>query len=484
VEDITERLARLSPARRRLLELQRGGTIERSAAPASSPLPLTPEQETVWRRIERAPRAFYNWGLPVRLLGELDVPALERTMTTLVARHDALRARIVEDGGLSQQIAAPTPVSLPLIDLQHVPEAERDAAALVRVTELCSVRLDPRGDQLWQASLLRVRPREHVLVLLVDELVCDDRSRILLMKELVELYESDRAGRPARLPELEVSYGDYVRRRRRWLTGAEAARQTRGWADSLTGARTLELAAGPWVPERSHNGAPLSYEPEAPLIRAIGELVASEDVSLYNVMLAAFSTLLATAAGRTDVVITTHTFNRLEAASERLVGNFLTDLLMRCRWTGDPTFRELLGVARRVTLEAYDRKETPVWDVAADLGWDDYRLRSPLGQYLLAVHDDSNPLPTPEGDLDMQFEYVYLGQLFGDLGLFSYHNLGEGRLAVRLEYDVRLFDEAALVRFRDALDVLLTRVSARPDDRLSTLMAGLAWLDPGQVASH
>jgi hypothetical protein len=85
-------------------------------------------------------------------------------------------------------------------------------------------------------------------------------------------------------------------------------------------------------------------------------------------------------------------------------------------------------------------------------------------------------MPLPEGSLEARFESIYLGQLFGDLGLFAYHNLGAGRLAIRLEHDVRLFDEAAVARLRDALDALLTRASARPDARLSALLAGVTWL--------
>jgi hypothetical protein len=478
VDDLADRLAQLSPARRRLLELRRSRTQGPPPAPASSPLPLTPEQETVWRRIQRAPEAYYNWGLPLRLLGDLSVPALERALAALVARHDALRARIVEDAGPSQLIAAPAPVSLPVVDLQQVPEAERDAAARSRVEDLCRLRLDPRGDRLWQATLLRLRPREHVLVMLVDELVCDDRSRIVLMRELPELYEAETAGRPHRLPELEVGYGDYVRRRRRWLAGEEAASQAAAWTDALTGAQPLRLASGPWLAERTFLGARVFYQPPDALIRALRALVAAEGTSLYMCLLAAFSGLLATAAGRTDVVVTTHTFNRLGPASERLVGNFLADLLMRCRWTGDPTFRELLGVVRRVTLDAYARKEVPVGSVAGGLGWDDFRLRSPLGQYFLAAHDDRIPPPPAGGSLETRFEPVSTGRFFGDLGLFAYHDLAAGRLAVRFEHDVRLFDEATVVRLRDALDALLTRSTARPDARLSVLTAGLPWLEP------
>jgi hypothetical protein len=118
----------------------------------------------------------------------------------------------------------------------------------------------------------------------------------------------------------------------------------------------------------------------------------------------------------------------------------------------------------------------PVWSVAGGLGWDDFRLRSPLGQYFLAAHDDGIP-PPPAGVLETRFEPVSAGRFFGDLGLFAYHNLGAGRLSVRLERDVRLFDEAAVARLRDALDALLTRVTARPVARLSALLADVSWLD-------
>src|SRR5262249_16859236 len=145
-------------------------------------------------------------------------------------------------------------------------------------------------------------------------------------------------------------------------------------------------------------------------------------------------------------------------------------------WSGDPTFRELLGLAREATVATYTRKEVPVWDVVERLGWGDFARRSPFCQYYLATHDDSNPLTAPAGSLEVRFEPVYLGRLFGDLGLFAYHNLAETRLALRLEYDIGLFDEPDVARLGESLDALLSRAAARPDARLSTLLSGLGWL--------
>jgi len=486
VGDLASRLERLTPAQRRLLELRRGPR-EGEAAPGAEPagwpepghrlVPLTPEQEAVWRRYQSTPKTFYNWGLPLRLRGDLDVPAMEDTVTALAHRHEALRARIVDEGGLSQRIAPPAPVPLPVVDLQHVPEADRDAAARAWVVDFVGERLDPRGDRLWRAGIVRLRPREHVLVLLVDELVCDDRSRIVLMRELVEIYEARRAGRPPRLAELTLGYVEHIRRRRRWLDGAEAARQARAWRAELAGAELLPLAGHrPRGRERTFRGARLFYDVPPALLRGVRALIEHEGVSLYMCLQAAFSALLAMEGGRSDVVLTTHVFNRVGAGSEHLVGNHLTHLLVRCRWTGDPSFRELLRVARQATLAAYSRKELPVWDVVAGLGWADYSQRSPIGQFYVVAHDDADPLAGAVGSLETRFEPVYLGRYPGELGVYAYHNSEEGRLRVRIEYDVELFDEPIALRFRDSLDALLARVAAHPERPLSALLAGLSWL--------
>src|SRR5438067_3341301 len=86
--ELAARLERLTPEQRRLFELRRRRT-----------LPLGPEQEQAWRRAVSMPETGYNYAIPLRLTGDLDVPALEAALTAVIERHPALRAGIGVEAG-------------------------------------------------------------------------------------------------------------------------------------------------------------------------------------------------------------------------------------------------------------------------------------------------------------------------------------------------------------------------------------------------
>ena len=76
-------------------------------------------------------------------------------------------------------------------------------------------------------------------------------------------------------------------------------------------------------------------------------------------LLAAFQTLLFRYTGRDDLVIGSPTAGRNEVELEALIGFFVNTFAIRTNLSGNPTFRELLGRVREVTLEAYDCQEVP-----------------------------------------------------------------------------------------------------------------------------
>src|SRR5947209_5678511 len=69
--------------------------------------------------------AVYNVPLAKRLRGRLDLHALDRALTALVERHEALRTVFTSIEGVPHQLVGPLqPSPLEMIDLTGTPDAE------------------------------------------------------------------------------------------------------------------------------------------------------------------------------------------------------------------------------------------------------------------------------------------------------------------------------------------------------------------------
>src|SRR6185295_12720413 len=79
----------------------------------------------------------YNLTGGLRMLGALDVVALERALSEIVRRHAVLRTAFVEgEKGPEQRILAPEPVVLEVLDLGSGDEPER----MARLTDWARVQ--------------------------------------------------------------------------------------------------------------------------------------------------------------------------------------------------------------------------------------------------------------------------------------------------------------------------------------------------------
>ena len=107
------RIAALSPEKRALL-------LKRLP-------PLSVSQRQIWQSDLRDDGATHVMPLPVRLVGPLDVGALERSITEVVRRHEVLRTCFpLLDGEPVQMLLPAQAVSLELVDLtHHEPDARR-----------------------------------------------------------------------------------------------------------------------------------------------------------------------------------------------------------------------------------------------------------------------------------------------------------------------------------------------------------------------
>ncbi|HYO62150.1 MAG TPA: amino acid adenylation domain-containing protein, partial [Pyrinomonadaceae bacterium] len=131
-------------------------------ASRSGSLPLSFAQQRLWFVDQLEPGSTsYNVPAAVRLTGALDVTALERTLAEIVRRHEVLRTTFsVMNGEPVQVINEARPVSLPVIDLSHMEEAEREAEAVRLAREEAALPFDLATGPLVRASLVRLSGKE------------------------------------------------------------------------------------------------------------------------------------------------------------------------------------------------------------------------------------------------------------------------------------------------------------------------------------
>ncbi|HEV2705170.1 MAG TPA: amino acid adenylation domain-containing protein, partial [Pyrinomonadaceae bacterium] len=432
--------------------------------------PLSFAQQRLWFLDQLDPGNFtYNIPLAVRLRGKLNVAALERSLTEIVRRHETLRTTFaLVEGEPVQIVAPPAPVSLPVVDLRHLPEAERERQVRQMAEDEAMRPFNLAEGPLFRVNLLKVEEEHHIALLTIHHIVSDEWSKAVLMRELGELYNAFARGLPSPLAELPIQYRDFARWQRQWLKGEVLESQLSFWKEQLQGLPPLlELPADrPRTAIKTLDGARQQFILSPALSAALKTLAAREGATLFMVMLAAFKALLYRYTGQRDIVVGTPTAGRTRAETEDLIGFFINTLVLRTELTGRLSFRELLAKVREVCLGAYAHQDLPFEKLVEELQPERDTSRNPLFQVAFQI------LNTPRGSLNLSdlslepLESSIKATKF-DITL-SMVDTPQG-LGGSLVYSSELFDETTIKRLISHFQTMIEGIVADPEKPISTL---------------
>jgi amino acid adenylation domain-containing protein len=434
-------------------------------------LPLSFAQTRLWLLDRLQPgSAAYNMPMAYRLRGRLQPGALADSLGEIVRRHEALRTRFLGGtDGPAQVVDPPEALVLPQVDLAGLPEPARRWEE-ERLTGAEALRpFDLARGPLLRPLLLRAGGSEWVLVLAMHHIVSDGWSMGVLLRELAALYGAALAGRPSPLPELPVQYADFAVWQREWLQGEVLEGQLAYWRERLAGhPPVLELPADrPRPAVQTFRGAvePLLLEAEAS--GRLADLSRRRGAPLFMTALSGFLALLHRYTGQTDLLVGTPTAGRNRVELEGLIGFFVNTLVLRTDASGDPTFEELLGRVREVSLGAYAHGDLPFERLVEELAPQRDLSHSPLFQVLFVLQTESvTALPRIAG---LEIEGLELSLEAAKFDLTVALEEGPEGLAGALEYNLDLFDATTARRMAGHLRNLLAGAAAHPGGRLSEL---------------
>jgi acyl carrier protein len=455
------------------LETESVGTEQQAAspllpAPRDQPLPLSFSQEMMWVLAQLQPDVpYYNHTFALRWSGSLNCAALEQALQEIVRRHEIWRTTYTTMDGLPVQVVqAATKLTLCRIDLQNLPEADREAEAIRQMTEDVQRPFDLKADLLLRSTLVQYTETEYQLFITLHHISYDGLSLSIFLQELEALYTAFHAGKPSPLPELPIQYADYAVWQRCWLQPDILEPHLAYWRQQLADLPTLQLPTDyPQPANPTFAGASLSLAFSKELTDKLKALCRKESVTLFITLQAAFQTLLARYTGQTDIPVGFITAGRDHPELENVLGFFANFLVLRTDLSGNPSFRTLLARVREVALAAYTHQHVP-FQKLVEVSRSDRRLgQNSLYQVMLLLDP---PMSNDTSGWTLEYPSpVDNGTVTCDLLI----TLSEGAdgLTGQLSYSTELFSAETIARMAGHFQTLLEGVVTNPDETLAAL---------------
>lgn len=461
--------AQLSDRKRTLVEKSVCDQFEITRRAPNEAIPLSYEQEQVWLHAQLATNLpLYNEPGTIHYLGDLDVPALEKSFNEILRRHEAWRTCFeIVDGIPVQKVQPSLRVSLPVLDLRAFPTERREFEALRIATEDARKPIDLAKAPLFRTRLMRLGNEEYRLYLTLSHIIFDGFAiyRVLL-PELSTLYESFAAGRQSPLPELSVQYADYACWQRRNITEKTLAQDLDYWKRELAG----PLPESYLPVDRQRVGPPTfcgstyAFRLSSRLNSALITLSRSQGTTLFQILLAGFAALLCRYSDEPIIPIGSLTAGRKLHGAQALLGYFVNTVVLRLDLSGDPSFRDLVKRVRNVALGALEHDNLPFEHLVRELRATRGSSHNPLFQAMFSL---APPLPKLDPAWQMTTTDVDPGVSKYDLH-FEIDQRGD-EILPRFHYSTDLFDPATIARMANHWMNLLEGAAANPDLRVSQL---------------
>jgi amino acid adenylation domain-containing protein len=433
-------------------------------APDPENPPLTSAQKRLYFIAELDRRSFaYHLHTTLLLDGALNIAALERAFTAVIARHVPLRTVIrVVDGEPVGRTRPATDFRLSAVELPKAPADWRQ-----RLTEIAKAEssrpFNLQRDIMLRARLVAISPTRHALLVTMHHISADGWSIGVLTRELQAFYQRYAAD-PGdwSLPSPCYGYADFAYSIDQWSKSAGAEEDVGYWLSRLAA-----LPETPMLPPDKPRPARMSYRGASLDVVAAGtaaddlrRLRREQNVTMFMLMQAAVAVLFSRRGAGPDVIFGTAVANRPLAELSELIGMFVNTVVCRVAVPEGETFSDLLDRVRRDTFDDLEHQHVPFETIVKRLNPRRSTDAMPLFQLMLVVQNNDPPALALEGMSITRFRLVENTAKVDILLEVLEH---DDDIQFRWTYNTDLFAKETIAEIAGQLNQLLADLAADLD---------------------
>jgi amino acid adenylation domain-containing protein len=310
-------------------------------------------------------RGNYVQQLVITCHQALDGAALRAAWLALVQRHGALRTSFVigESTLPRQRVHDDVQLAVAIADWRGLGPDERDRRWHQLLVAERATGFELTYPPLMRVAICRLASEQTRILWSYHHAILDGRSRLLLLRELFELYDEHLAGesveRPAPAPfeafaEWAAGRGGDPATEEFWrgvLAGVDAPTPAPG-----SGSRDAGATAGEGGPSA------ISRRLDAQLSDAVRSMASTRDVTAATVLQGAYAMLLAQEADSDDLLFVTTRAGRRSAPfdAQEMVGLLMVTSPVRLRLSAGETVGQWLARVREFSLGVRDFEHVPL----------------------------------------------------------------------------------------------------------------------------
>lgn len=434
-----------------------GGPIERT-------VPSTEAQREVFiaSLMGNDASCAYNESVSLELKGQLNIASIERAVTSLLERHEALRGCMSADG-TRVIILDQSTIKLQFLDLASMPAAQR-TNELGRFAERdMTTPFDLLNGPIFRATLIRIGAEEHLLRLTGHHVLVDGWSLGIMMADISKLYSGAALDPATPFSEFAIAVIDHQKT-------SEHTDTERFWLDQFKGgAPRLDLPADKSRPRmKTYSGNRIDIELDGELTLKLKELATRSGASLVTMLLTCYEMLIHHITGQSDIVIGLPAAGQNDFGMKHLVGHCVNLLALRSRIDEERPFLDHLKERRTAVLDASDHQKYTFGTLVRKLNVPREPGRIPLVPVVFNIDMNMDDGVAFKG---LTHRFISNARRFENFELFLNATGSEKHLTLEWSYNTDLFNEATVRGWMNDLKGIIERAHAAPTQRIATLVA-------------
>ncbi|MDB6070739.1 MAG: amino acid adenylation protein [Verrucomicrobiales bacterium] len=385
-QDIEEILTAFSES---IAALQAGGFFPAvsSAEPGASAgdgefaaleAPTTPAQQEMFIASQLSADAALacHESLSLCLTGPLDTEILTKALTTLVQRHDSLRATFSADGQLMRfnpdasvnfretSLGAHVAVGSGAAENVGTAAESEERLDAIRAEEFLTP-FDLEAGPLHRFLLVRTGPETAELIFTAHHIVCDGWSFGVLVHEFPAALESATTGAGGAFLTPSPSYADYALQQHSARRSGAFAEDRSYWNQQFRSLPTpLVLPTdGPANASPGYTAGAASAHLPADLAGRLKAFCRARKITPYHALLSVYQILLHRLSGQTDFLIGMPVAGQPNAGMTGLTGHCVQFLPLRSALDPADTALSLTQKTRSLTLSAQEHQNITLGEI-------------------------------------------------------------------------------------------------------------------------